>query len=35
MGERGRENRWLRGAHSGAFFALTYLEPHNTDNLAA
>jgi hypothetical protein len=28
------ENRWLRGAHSGAWFALTYLEPHTTDNLA-
>jgi murein DD-endopeptidase MepM/ murein hydrolase activator NlpD len=28
------ENRWLRGAHSGAWFSLTYLEPHTTDNLA-
>lgn len=29
----GTENRWLRGAHSGDWFSLAYLEPRNTDSL--
>lgn len=28
------ENRWLRGAHSAAYFSLKYLEPAHTDHLA-
>ncbi|MFG6277941.1 peptidoglycan DD-metalloendopeptidase family protein [Microbacterium sp. 5K110] len=30
----GTENRWVRGAHSGDWFSLAYLEPSNVDNLA-
>lgn len=29
----GTENRWARGAHSGDWFSLAYLEPQNVDNL--
>ena len=30
----GTERRWLRGAHSGDWFSLAYLEPRNVDNLS-
>lgn len=30
----GTEDRWLRGAHSGDWFSLAYLEPRTVDNLA-